>query len=121
MTYPEHHIDRIKRAELLSSIGAGLLGAGMALLLATFLARYAVPILLLGLATRSVGMFKKHRLEKQGENAHVWWVEALYWLCWLALAALLLVVLRFLLGGGMALAGMSMMAGTMSSSVAIVV
>jgi len=93
MTYPEHHIARIKRAELLSSIGAGVLGAGIALLLATILARYAVPILLLGLVAHSVGMFQKHRFEQSGERARVWWVEALYWLCWLGLAALLLLIL----------------------------
>ena len=115
------HIARVKRAELLSSIGAGVLGAGIALLLTNFLSPYAIPILLIGLISHAAGMSRKHGLEQQGQNVRVWWAEALYWLCWLALAALLLVVLRFLLGGGMALAGMSMMAGTMSSSVAIVV
>jgi hypothetical protein len=40
------YIARIKKAELLSSIGAGVLGAGIALLLANHCA-YAIPILLL--------------------------------------------------------------------------
>lgn len=43
------HIARIKKAELLSSIGAGVLGAGIALLLTKFLTPYAIPILLIGL------------------------------------------------------------------------
>jgi len=42
-------IARIKKAELLSSLGAGVLGAGIALLLPNQLAPYAISILLLGL------------------------------------------------------------------------
>jgi len=93
MSNTEIYIARIKRAELLSSIGAGVLGAGIALLLANILARYAAPILLLGLVAHAGGMFQKHRLEQHGENVRVWWVEALYWLCWLALAVLFLFIL----------------------------
>ena len=83
------HIARVKRAELLSSLGAGVLGAGIALLLPNQLALYAIPILLLGLISHAVGMSQKHGLEQQGEVVRVWWAEALYWSCWLALAALL--------------------------------
>lgn len=83
------HIARVKKAELLSSLGAGVLGAGIALLLPNQLAPYAIPILLLGLISHTVGMSQKHGLEQQGEVIRVWWAEALYWLCWLALAALL--------------------------------
>ena len=82
------HIARVKRAELLSSLGAGVLGAGLALLLPNQLAPYAIPILLLGLISHAVGMSQKHGLEQKGEVARVWWAEALYWLCWLALGAL---------------------------------
>lgn len=83
------HIARVKRADLLSSIGAGVLGAGIALLLPNQLAPYAIPILVLGLISHAVGMSQKHGLDQQGNIARVWWAEALYWLCWLALAALL--------------------------------
>ncbi len=87
----------IKKAELLSSLGAGVLGAGLALLAARLLAPYALPILLLGLVAHSVGMYRKHQLERQGEAARIWWAEALYWFCWLALAALLVwIVIRWL-------------------------
>lgn len=85
------HPAQIKRAELLSSFGAGILGAGIGLLLANALAGYAPMILLLGLAAHSIGMFKKHQLE-QGRYVRVWWVDSLYWLCWLALAVLLLFI-----------------------------
>ena len=87
------HSARIKKAELLSSIGAGVLGAGIVLLLANLLAPYAVPILLLGLISHAVGMSQKHGLEQQGEVVRVWWVDVLYWFCWLGLAALLLFVI----------------------------
>ena len=87
------HIARVKRAELLSSLGAGVLGAGIALMLPQLLAPYAVPILLLGLISHTVGMSQKHNLDQQGQNARLWWADALYWLCWLALAALFVFII----------------------------
>ena len=86
------HTTHLKRAELLSSLGAGVLGAGIALLLPKQLGPYAIPILLLGLISHSVGMTQKHRLEQQSHVIRIWWSEALYWLCWLGLAALLLLI-----------------------------
>lgn len=83
------HIARVKRAELLSSLGAGVLGAGVALLLPNKLAPYAIPILLLGLVSHAVGMSQKHGIQQKGEVVRVLWAEAVYWLCWLALGALL--------------------------------
>jgi len=56
------HITRVKKAELLSSLGAGVLGAGIALLLPNQLAPYAILILLLGLVSHAVGMSQKHQL-----------------------------------------------------------
>lgn len=86
------HAAQIKRAELLSSFGAGILGAGIALLLPNQLAAYAIPIVLLGLISHAVGMSQKHGLEQQGQVVRVRWAEALYWFCWLVLAALLLFI-----------------------------
>jgi len=86
------HVARVKKADLLSSLGAGVLGAGIALLLPNQLAPYAIPILLLGLISHAVGMSQKHGLEQQGEGVRVWWAETLYWLCWLALVGLLLLI-----------------------------
>jgi hypothetical protein len=94
------HIARVKKAELLSSLGAGVLGAGIALLLPNQLAPYAIPILLIGLISHAVGMSQKHGLEQQDQVARIRWAEALYWLCWLALAVLLSwVVIRQLWNG----------------------
>lgn len=91
MTNPEQFA-RIKKAELLSSIGAGVLGGGIALLLAKFLAPYAIPILLIGLVSHAAGMSRKHGLEGQSQSVRLGWAEALYWFCWLALAALLVFI-----------------------------
>lgn len=91
MTNPEH-ISRIKKAELLSSMGAGVLGGGITLLLAKFLTPYAIPILLIGLISHAAGMSRKHELEGQSQSIRLGWAEALYWFCWLALVALLLFI-----------------------------
>ncbi len=93
MTTSTQHIARVKKADLLASLGAGVLGAGLALLLPNQLAPFAIPILLIGLISHAVGMSQKHGLEGQGEVARIWWAEALYWLCWLALGALLLLII----------------------------
>ena len=86
-------VARTKRAELLSSVGAGVLGARLALLFAEALKSYALAILLVGLLAHASGMYQKHQLESRSGSGRVWWVEALYWLCWLALAVLLLFIL----------------------------
>ena len=87
------HSTQIKQAELLSSVGAGVLGAGIALLFADALRPYTVAILIAGLLAHAWGMFQKHQLERRSPIARVGWVEGLYWLCWLILAGLLLVII----------------------------
>ena len=88
---PQHVAPR-KRAELLSAVGAGVLGAGLALLIAELLAPYAVAILIVGLCAHAWGMFWKHRLESQASSVRLWWAELLYWSCWVALALLVVVI-----------------------------
>jgi hypothetical protein len=83
---------RLKRAELLSSVGAGILGAGLALFIPDTLAPYKLAIVVLGLMAHAVGMFLKHRAERATSARRIWWAELLYWLCWLGLAALLMLV-----------------------------
>ena len=78
---------RVKGAELLSGIGAVVLGAGLGVLFSNFLKPYALPVLFVGLAAHALGMFMKHQYEKASASARVWWAEALYWVCWLALLA----------------------------------
>ncbi|MEX0803304.1 MAG: hypothetical protein WD688_08315 [Candidatus Binatia bacterium] len=81
-----------KRAEILSSVGAGVLGAGLALLFADALKPYMVAIVLIGFVAHGSGMYQKHQIETQAPKVRVWWTEALYWLCWLALAVLLVTI-----------------------------
>lgn len=76
----------LKRAELLS--GVGVLGMGLGLLFSRFLTAYTTPLLLTGLLMHAWGMFDKHRLEKAAIGPRLWWEEALYWFCWIALLIL---------------------------------
>ena len=87
---------QLKRAETTSSIGAGVLGAGLGLLMAEWLAPHAVLILLAGLLTHVWGMYDKHRLEARTGAARLWWADLLYWGCWLGLLGML----AYLLIGG---------------------
>ena len=45
---------KLKQLELLGGVGAGILGAGAALVFARWLLPYAVPVLIVGVATHSV-------------------------------------------------------------------
>lgn len=80
---------RIKAAELLATLGAAVLGAGVALLLQRWLVRFAVPILIVGLAIHAWGMFQKRRAESAGNVRRAPWESALYWMCWASLAGLI--------------------------------
>lgn len=66
--------------------GRGI-GAGIALLLPARFQAYALGILTLGLIMHGWGMFNLHRLETMREQPQPVWGPALYWACWLALAA----------------------------------
>jgi hypothetical protein len=83
---------RLKSAELLSSTGALALGVGLGVLLSSYVGRAAVPILVAGIASHGWGMFQKHRLERSEDYAPARWETALYWVCWAALALLLLLI-----------------------------
>lgn len=92
--------ERIKLAELTSTVGAGVIGAGIALLLNAYLADLAIPILILGLVAHAWGMMDKHAIEERTRVERVWWSIVLYWACWVALAALALyAVVRALTAG----------------------
>jgi hypothetical protein len=43
-------------------------------------------IALSGALAHAFGMWDKHRLETQTLREGAWWVVALYWICWLLLA-----------------------------------
>lgn len=81
----------IKRAELLSGLGAGVLGAGLALLVPQLLAPYAAWLLVSGVVAHGVGMTLKHRLER-AVRVEAPWERWLFWGCWAILAAIAVAV-----------------------------
>jgi len=89
LRFSRGYIDQRARAELLSSIGAGVLGAGLALVFRDALTVILVPLLMLGAAMHMLGMFQKHRLDPFEAVAGPRWTVWAYWTCWLLLLGLL--------------------------------
>ena len=92
----DRQAQRIKLAELTSSVGAGVLGAGIGVLLAPFAGGLAIPVLVLGLVLHGWGMRSKHSLE--AGTPQPWWSTALYWICWVALGGLIVYVAARVVG-----------------------
>jgi len=84
---------RLKLAALTSGIGALVLGVGLGALFSPWFASAAGFIVVAGVAAHGFGMWDKHRLEAQAHVESAPWVVALYWVCWLLRAAV--VVLLF--------------------------
>jgi hypothetical protein len=80
---------RIWRAQLLSTVGAGVLGAGLGLWLQPWLEGLTAVFVLAGLVTHGWGMFAKRSIEQQLRESQRFWMDIVYWLCWGALVALL--------------------------------
>jgi hypothetical protein len=83
---------RLRLAELSSSLGAGVLGFGIGVLVSSYVAGLGVPILVAGLLLHAWGMLDKHRIETKQGAARVWWSTLLYWICWAALTAIVVYV-----------------------------
>lgn len=79
---------RLRRAELASTLGAAVLGAGIALLLSEVLRPHALAISGVGLVTHAFGMADKHRLETRAGETQPAWFAWVYWGCWLSLLGL---------------------------------
>ena len=79
---------RLKRAELTSTLGAAVLGAGVGLLLSELLKPHAIVISALGVVTHAWGMTDKHRLEARAGEVQPAWFAWVYWGCWLSLLGL---------------------------------
>ncbi len=76
----------LKAAELLSTAGAAVLGAGLALLWPRF-GNFAIPLIAVGLVGHAAGMVLKHWLQRGQPQPG--WSHTLVWLCWLAMAVLM--------------------------------
>lgn len=89
----------LKRAELVASVGAGLLGAGVALVAPVWLRAHGLALLLAGLALHGAGMTLKYRLESR-DGPLLPWERALFWGCWAGLGGILAwVAWRLAVGG----------------------
>ena len=75
----------LKAAELPSTAGAAVLGAGLALLWPR-LADFAIPLIAVGLVGHATGMGLKQQLQRG--QPQPWWSRVLAWMCWLATAGL---------------------------------
>ena len=84
--------NQIKRMELLGGLGAGMLGGGIALLFARWIEPFAVPALLLGIATHGWAMYQKHRLERAQGLSEPRWALVTEGVCWMLLAILVLYI-----------------------------
>ena len=84
---------RLKRAELAGGVGAGAIGMGLGVLLASYLRGAGGLLVLAGAALHASGMRNKHRIERSAREQPLWWGTVLYWVCWALLAALFVYVL----------------------------
>jgi hypothetical protein len=80
---------RAKLADLTSGVGALVLGVGLGALFAACVGPAAVVVTLAGVAVHAFGMWDKHRLEAPTPTDRSPLVLALYWVCWLMLAGIL--------------------------------
>ena len=85
-----HRQAALERADLASGIGVLILGIGVGALLGGSLYPYAVYFVVGGILLHGWGMFRKHRLQRELFGGSLWWVQVLYGLCWLLIAALVL-------------------------------
>ena len=77
---------RLKRAELVSSLGAGLLGGGLGALAAPHVGDLAIYVLAAGVLMHGWGMHDKRAIERDLGRSEALWIKMLYWLCWAVLA-----------------------------------
>ena len=85
-------MNRMKLAELTSSVGALALGIGIGSLFPEWFGGVAGLITIVGLMLHAFGMWDKHRFERSLVTTNAAWVVALYWICWAMLGALLAVL-----------------------------
>lgn len=88
--------ERIKRLDLLGGLGAGVLGAGLALLFAQWLAPFAIPVLILGIGAHGWAMYHKGCLERREGLTLPRWTSAAEGICWILLGLLVVYIAQSL-------------------------
>lgn len=78
--------NRLKLAEVTSSVGALVLGVGIGAIMSQRIAGAGTAVAVVGAMLHAIGMWDKHRIESRVVAVKLWWVTALYWICWLLLA-----------------------------------
>ena len=81
-------IGRMKRVELLVSVGAGVLGVGLGAVFASIFGSIGAALIVLGVTMHGTGMWQRHQLDLTTNAALPTWTSVLYGGCWLALAVL---------------------------------
>ncbi len=84
--------NQLKRLDLLGGLGAGVLGAGVALLFARWLQPFAIPALLIGVVAHGWAMYRKSNLERQASIDRPKWAVGAELVCWVMLAVLFVYV-----------------------------
>jgi hypothetical protein len=82
-------MNRLKLAELTSSVGALVLGIGLGVFLTRWIGGSGESVVLAGAVLHGWGMWDKHRLESGALRPP--WSVWLYWFCWLGLGVVLAV------------------------------
>jgi hypothetical protein len=81
-----------KNAELLSLIGAAIVGVAIGVWLATPLRPFWSALLAVGLIVHAVGMSVSHRIDRiEAPLPRIW--QTLYLACWMTIAGVLLFLL----------------------------
>lgn len=80
---------RLQVADLTSGVGALVVGLGLGALWSEWLTSAAGLIAAVGVVMHGFGMWDKHRRESDIAVRESQWTSALYWGCWLLLAAVL--------------------------------
>lgn len=87
-----------KRADLLSLAGAAVAGLAAGAWLADAIRPLFLPMLVAGMLAHAVGMSARHRLDRQASPLPAVW-QWLYILCWIAIAALVVLGAWYWFGG----------------------
>jgi hypothetical protein len=85
---------RLKLPELTSSVGALVLGIGLGALFATRVAGAAGVVAVAGVFVHAFGMWDKRRLETRIRASDGPIALALYWVCWVLLAGILVFLIK---------------------------